>query len=170
MKEFMIEDMTETDNEREDYLNTFTDNLKKRESISDMIARRNNLPHYHRVMKAAVWDTFRKEIYWCSVLYFLGEALGLIYTTFLFYIIEYVRKSAEETSTSEGVVLVVVFSLLTISQALIRNYQIYKGYIISVKIRKTLVSALYDKICKLNMKSLAQTNSGKLVTIVSGDI
>lgn len=151
----MIEDMTEKDDEREDYLHTFTDNLKKRESISDMIARRNNLPHYNKVMKAAVWDTFGKEIYACSVLYFIGECLGLFYTAFLFYVIEYVRKPAEETTTGEGVTLIIIFAALTISQALIRNKQIFNGYVTSVRIRKTLVASLYDKICKLGMKSLA---------------
>ena len=29
---------------------------------------------------------------------------------------------------------------------------------------------MYNKICKLSMKSLTQTNSGKLITIISGEI
>lgn len=36
--------------------------------------------------------------------------------------------------------------------------------------RKTLVSAMYDKVGVLSMKSLTETNSGKLITIISGDI
>jgi ABC-type multidrug transport system fused ATPase/permease subunit len=39
-----------------------------------------------------------------------------------------------------------------------------------MKIRKTLVLAMYLKISKLSMKSLTETNSGKLISIVSGDI
>jgi ABC-type transport system involved in cytochrome bd biosynthesis fused ATPase/permease subunit len=33
-----------------------------------------------------------------------------------------------------------------------------------------LIAAMYSKISKLSMKSLTQTNSGKLITIVSGEI
>ena len=47
---------------------------------------------------------------------------------------------------------------------------IYHGYMTSVRMRKTLIAALYWKISKLSMKSLTETNSGKLITIVSGDI
>lgn len=36
--------------------------------------------------------------------------------------------------------------------------------------RKTLVASMYTKISKLSMKSLTQTNSGKLITIISGEI
>ncbi len=40
----------------------------------------------------------------------------------------------------------------------------------AVRIRKTLIAAMYTKVSKLSMKSLTETNSGKLITIVSGDI
>jgi ABC-type multidrug transport system fused ATPase/permease subunit len=40
----------------------------------------------------------------------------------------------------------------------------------AVRIRKTLIAAMYSKVSKLSMKSLTETNSGKLITIVSGDI
>jgi ABC-type multidrug transport system fused ATPase/permease subunit len=36
--------------------------------------------------------------------------------------------------------------------------------------RKTFVSALYDKVGKLSIKSLTETNSGKLITMISSDI
>jgi len=40
----------------------------------------------------------------------------------------------------------------------------------AIRMRKALVSTLYDKIGKLSTKSLTETNSGKLITIISGDI
>lgn len=36
--------------------------------------------------------------------------------------------------------------------------------------RKVLVAAMYDKVSKLSMRSLTETNSGKLITLVSADI
>ena len=40
----------------------------------------------------------------------------------------------------------------------------------AIRIRKLLVSAIYDKVGNLSMKAMASTNSGKLVTLVSADI
>ena len=40
----------------------------------------------------------------------------------------------------------------------------------SLDIRKILVTAMYDKLGKLSMKSVTSTNSGKLITLVSADI
>ena len=40
----------------------------------------------------------------------------------------------------------------------------------AAKIRKVLVSSLYDKVGSLSIKAVTSTNSGKLVTLVSADI
>ena len=40
----------------------------------------------------------------------------------------------------------------------------------SVLVRRTLVAGMYDKVVKLSMKSLIETNSGKLITLISSDI
>lgn len=40
----------------------------------------------------------------------------------------------------------------------------------ALEIRKLLTSAMYDKVTKLSMRSLTETNSGKLITLVSSDI
>jgi hypothetical protein len=36
--------------------------------------------------------------------------------------------------------------------------------------RRTLVAALYDKCVKLSMKSMTETNSGKLISLISADL
>lgn len=46
----------------------------------------------------------------------------------------------------------------------------FSGYVMSVRMRKTLVSAMYDKVSMLSMKSLTETNSGKLIALISADI
>lgn len=46
----------------------------------------------------------------------------------------------------------------------------FLGYKMAIKLRKSVVSAMYDKVAKLSNKSLTETNSGKLITIISGDI
>lgn len=54
--------------------------------------------------------------------------------------------------------------------ALLRNYYIFTGYYMAVNLRKALISSLYDKVGNLSMKSLTETNSGKLITLISSDI
>jgi ATP-binding cassette subfamily C (CFTR/MRP) protein 4 len=68
------------------------------------------------------------------------------------------------------VVLVVVFAVFIISNAVLRNYFSFKGYVSALRIRKTLISALYSKVSRLSMKSIAQTDDGKIITILSADI
>ena len=41
---------------------------------------------------------------------------------------------------------------------------------LSINIRKALTLSLYNKIEKLTIKSLTETDSGKLISIISGDL
>jgi ABC-type transport system involved in cytochrome bd biosynthesis fused ATPase/permease subunit len=63
-----------------------------------------------------------------------------------------------------------VFSVLMISSVIFKNEAQIIGFKNSVAIRKSLTNAMYTKISKLSMRSLTETNSGKLITIVSGDL
>lgn len=40
----------------------------------------------------------------------------------------------------------------------------------ALETRKLLIAAMYDKVGKLSMRSLTETNSGKLINLVSSDI
>ena len=66
--------------------------------------------------------------------------------------------------------LILVFAVAVTSGALLRSFYIYAGYFMALEIRKLLTSAMYDKVSKLSMRSLTETNSGKLITLVSSDI
>jgi ABC-type multidrug transport system fused ATPase/permease subunit len=39
-----------------------------------------------------------------------------------------------------------------------------------LKLRRTLLGVLYDKISRLSVNSLTQTNSGKLISLISADL
>ena len=51
-----------------------------------------------------------------------------------------------------------------------RNRVILKGTDITLRARRTLIVSLYDKVLKLSMKSLTETNSGKLISLISSDL
>mmetsp|Transcript_14678 Transcript_14678/g.22744 ORF Transcript_14678/g.22744 Transcript_14678/m.22744 type:complete len:166 (-) Transcript_14678:1516-2013(-) len=44
------------------------------------------------------------------------------------------------------------------------------GFVLSINMRRTLVAALYDKVVRLSMKSMTETNSGKLISLISADL
>jgi len=97
-----------------------------------------------------------------------GELCAIGFTTSLIYLIAYIKD--DDAPIEEGIVYLVIFSVLMYFSAMFKNHYIFKGALIAVQMRKTLVAAMYQKISKLSMKSLTQTNSGKLITIISGDI
>jgi len=41
---------------------------------------------------------------------------------------------------------------------------------LAIRIRRFLVAALYDKTIKLSVKSMTETNSGKLISLINGDL
>ena len=53
---------------------------------------------------------------------------------------------------------------------LFRNYFFFISYVWAINMRKSIFSSILDKITKLSMKSMTETNSGKLITIVNADI
>jgi len=98
----------------------------------------------------------------------LSESITVTYTYFLVYLIDYLKDP--DQPITRGVWLVVVYSIAVIISTFFRNYYIFLGYNIAVRMRKAIVSAMYDKVGALSMKSLTETNSGKLITIISGDV
>jgi hypothetical protein len=70
----------------------------------------------------------------------------------------------------EGAKLIGIFFGSQFLAGVLRNRYILGGYETSIKIRRTLVAALYDKVVKLSMKSMTETNSGKLVSLISADL
>ena len=70
----------------------------------------------------------------------------------------------------KAIILVVAFSMCTLISTLLKNFYIYYGYIMSLESRKIMIASIYDKVGRLSMRSLTETNSGKLITLVSSDI
>ena len=47
---------------------------------------------------------------------------------------------------------------------------IFRQYALAIRTRRVLIMTLFDKVSKLSIKSLSETNSGKLITLISADI
>jgi len=84
------------------------------------------------------------------------------------YIIKHIKD--ENATLQEGLILVGFFGVFILLSSMFRNYYVFNGFCMGLRGRKVLVSAMFNKIGKLSMKSLSRTNSGKLVTLISADI
>ncbi len=115
-----------------------------------------------------MYSSFWCEFFVCSILVFIAEGLAVAYTYFLVYLIKYL--SDDKQDWKDGLKLVAIYTSAIFVSALFRNYYIFLGYTMAVKMRKVFVSAMYDKVGNLSMKSLTETNSGKLITLISSDI
>ena len=60
--------------------------------------------------------------------------------------------------------------MLQFSAQIFRNRYILYGFEASIKLRRILVGALYDKVVRLSVKSMTETNSGKLISLISADL
>lgn len=168
MTEEMIEDMTKTDGETEAIVKSFEENIKKREVIFRAEEQRTGVKgEYYYVLRGAIWDTFGHMFLETACYCFFGETFAIGYTSFLVVLIAFIKNP--EAEVLEGIGYLAIFISMMILAALNRNFYISSGYILSVKMRKAIVCSLYSKMSRLSMRSLAETNSGKLVTIVSGD-
>jgi len=52
----------------------------------------------------------------------------------------------------------------------LRNRYTLNGFEGSIRIRRILVSVLYDKVQRLSVKSMTMTDSGKLISLISADL
>jgi ABC-type multidrug transport system fused ATPase/permease subunit len=99
---------------------------------------------------------------------FLGEVCAIFYTFFIGYLIRYIKDT--EAPWQEGALYCGIFISATLASTILRNQNFFLGYNMALDFRKCLVGSMYDKVSKLSMKSLTETNSGKLITIVSADL
>ena len=69
-----------------------------------------------------------------------------------------------------GGLLLLAFCLCLIVGLVVRNRWLHDGFGMMIKLRRTLVGVLFDKMARLSSKSMAETNSGKLISLVSADL
>lgn len=176
MTEEMIEDMSSKDGETERYVAKFFDHLEGYESDLKKRAEDNEkkggppLPEdsYYKCVVKAIFRTFALDILIANFCCVAGEVCAIGFNTSLIYLIAYIKDDG--APIEEGLIYLTVFSVLMYLSAMFKNHYIFAGSQVAVRMRKTLVASMYSKISRLSMKSLTQTNSGKLITIISGDI
>ena len=169
MNEDMIEDMTLTEGETTRQQNDFLDNLDKRKKVFKAEeAKTGKKGEFYYVVRGAIWDTFKWRIIYNAILAFLADCMAIGYTTFLIVFIKHIKDP--ESTITQGCWKLAIYIVLIICFSTLKNMQIFHGMYVATQLRKTIILSMYTKVTRLSVKSLTETNSGKLITIVSGDI
>lgn len=170
MKDEYMLDMCLKDNETQEYTDTFKKQIRLR---VDKWVKKNPGKDEHQapwktIVRNALWSTFWADFVLASASALIAESVTVSYVYFLKYLFAFLKDP--NLSATTGVWYVCVYSFAVLFSTFFRNYYMYLGYVIAIRLRKAVVSAMYDKVGNLSTKSLTETNSGKLITIISGDI
>ena len=137
------------------------------ERVKEFNDRGEEVDHYI-VIRGVCWDIMKWDV-WFSVSHcMLSELLAIFYSYFISYMITYIRS--KDRKVSEGIRLIAIFAAAQLLAQLFRNRYILYGFESSIKLRRLLVGALYDKVVRLSMKSMTETSSGKLISLISADL
>jgi len=120
------------------------------------------------MIKSTVWHTFRTEWLVTALFSVIGESTGVFSCYYISFLINYIRE--EDAEITDGIRHLCIFIAACIGNQLCRNFYIFTGFVTAIKMRKTLVDVIFNKVCHLSMKSLIATNSGKLISVISGDL
>ena len=109
-------------------------------------------------------DSFVFSVMMCIA----SECLGIFYTYFIGEMIKYIKDPKRDVAT--GLLLIGIFFAAQVLAQIFRNRYILNGFETAIKIRRILIGALYDKVINLSVKGMTETNSGKLISLISADL
>ena len=84
-------------------------------------------------------------------------------------LIEWIRDDSEQ-SEAQGLWRATIFLTIVFIVIICRNMFMLYSRLVAVNINQCVASVLYSKVLRLSQKSLALTSTGKLITLVSGEL
>lgn len=169
LEECMIEDMNDNPDRDRQLLLKFQERLQSSyERWKMRNPGREPTDEWYGFTKSAISAALGCEFFTVTFFVFLSEGLTLGSLFMIKLLAEYLEEEGHDIE--KAVILVSVFTGSILLGTLFKNFYIYYGYTMALEFRKLLVAAMYDKVGKLSMRSLTETNSGKLIALVSSDI
>ena len=109
-------------------------------------------PDYNDILWKALIAVYKGDIIFLIVVTFLSETFSILTNYQIKNIIAFLND--EEAELQEGFVLVAIFIAGMLASQLLRNNYVVKGTQVTLQMRRTLVTALFDKVTKLSMKGM----------------
>lgn len=115
-----------------------------------------------------VWRTYKGSFFLVLIMGLLSEliSIGNIFLTSVF--IKWLRDSSQDTWI--GFVVAISIAIILLISFVIRHQFFFIAMNTGTRIRKGLTGLIFQKCMKFNQKSLAKASTGKIVTIVSGEL
>ena len=165
----MTQPMLEAMNKGTDYdssrLQDFNDGFEKRLRSYDR--KKMTAQDWYKVTRATFIATFIWDILAPVALTCVGETVAVFYSWYIGQIIAFLRDP--EAERKDGLVMAAIFAAAIFLTQLCRNWMFFLGFTFSMNARKVLMAAMYDKVGRLSLKSVTETNSGKLIALISAD-
>ena len=76
----------------------------------------------------------------------------------------------EDGDEANGIWRFLVFLSFATLSVIVKNYFVLYAKLVAVNVNKCVGAVLYNKVLKMSQKSLAVTSTGKLVSLVSGEL
>ena len=153
-------------NETEEISKRFEKLVRQRE---EKARKKGEKPNYYNILKMSVLDLTLKDLLVCIVLATISEGMSCYYAYQLKDLVKFIKYAPNDDKT-EGYLLAAWFVGSMVIAQVFRNFYLFYGMTFSLNIRKALVTGLFNKVTKLSMKSIAITNSGKLISLISADL
>lgn len=118
--------------------------------------------------KSSLFGVFWKDWVYIAVIAILAECTGVYLSIYIFYLASYILDESQHYT--RGIWLVVIFFAMNLVVIVFRNRYIQYGYMTSIRMRRTLVNVMFDKVAMLTLEGLQRTNSGKIITLISSDL
>ena len=165
MTQQMLEKMNSSTDYDSDRLQHFNARLERRLRAYD---KKKMTPRdWYVVTRATFFGTFFWDIAAPVAVTCVGETLAVFYSWYIGQIINFLKDP--ESQRKDGLIMAAVFALAIFVTQLTRNWMFFLGFKFSMNARKVLMAAMYDKVAKLSLKSVTETNSGKLIALISSD-
>lgn len=165
MKEEFLESINKSDKDTENQISTYYHYIQ--EGV-DKAEKQGKTPDFYYILRNAIFKTYIWDIVFCTFYIAVAEIVSVFYSYFIGNLIRFIRNP--DAPVTEGVYLTVVFIVAILISSVMRNVFYFHSYRTFLLMRRTLITGMYDKVSKLSMKSLTETNSGKLITLISSDI
>jgi hypothetical protein len=123
---------------------------------------------YNKILLKGILKIIWPDVLEQVVLITISEGSAVFYSYFIKYIIAFIRD--EVAPVSQGIKLIVLFFFSQLVGQTMRGRYMFGGWHLSIKVRRLLVAGLYNKVVRLSVKSMTETNSGKLVSLISADL
>lgn len=156
-----VEDINEEENQTNTTNQLFKDNIKYFKKLQP---KSSSFVH----CRNAILKTFMYDWLNVVIIAIISEGTGIYYAFFIQYLAQFIMDKNQPIT--KGIWLIVIYLCLNFVCIIFRNRYISYGYMISIRMRRTLCAVMFDKVTALSVESLAKTNSGKLIAMISSDL